>query len=142
MKLSTRSRYGIRALLELALNYNKGPMQIKAIAEREKISNKYLEQLISLLKTRGLVQSVRGPKGGYILAKSPAEIKLSEVFMTLEGPVMAFSCPDHKNHSPSCGDCLTKKLWVQMENAINGVLTSISLKDMVEDAIGSKKTHS
>jgi Rrf2 family transcriptional regulator, cysteine metabolism repressor len=138
MKLTTRSRYGIRALLELAINYNKGPMQVKAIAKREKISSKYLEQLIALLKTRELVQSVRGPKGGYKLAKPPAEINLRDVFMTLEGPVMSFNCPEHEKHSPTCGDCLTKKLWIQMETCLNGVLTSISLKDMAEDNIGKK----
>ena len=90
MKLSTRSRYGVRALLELAIDYDKGPLQIKTIADREKISNKYLEQLIAILKSAGLVTSIRGPKGGYVLSRPPAEIQLSEVFKVLEGPITIF----------------------------------------------------
>jgi Rrf2 family transcriptional regulator, cysteine metabolism repressor len=140
MKLSTRSRYGVRALLELAIDYKKGPLQIKTIAEREKISNKYLEQLISILKTAGLVLSVRGPKGGYTLAKPPEEIKLKDVFLILEGPVTTFDCLVDKDYCTRCGDCLTKNIWLKMQAAINEVLGSITLKDMAEDAIKHKET--
>jgi Rrf2 family cysteine metabolism transcriptional repressor len=142
MKLSTRSRYGVRALLELAIDYKQGPLQIKTIAEREKISNKYLEQLISLLKTAGLVLSIRGPKGGYVLAKPPQDIKLSDVFAVLEGPVTTFDCLIDKNFCTRCGDCLTKNIWLKMQEAITGVLGSITLKDMAEDAIRHKETKS
>ena len=135
MKLSTRSRYGVRALLELALNYNKGPLQIKIIAEREKISNKYLEQLVSALKMSGLVLSVRGPKGGYVLARPPEEINLSDVFVVLEGPLTTFDCLVDKSYCTRCGDCLTKNIWLKMQEAINGVLTSITLRDMANDAV-------
>ena len=134
MKLSTRSRYGVRALLELAINYNKGPLQIKVIAEREKISNKYLEQLVSVLKTSGLVLSVRGPKGGYVLARPPEEINLSDVFVVLEGPLTTFDCLVDKSYCTRCGDCLTKNIWLKMQEAINGVLTAITLRDMANDA--------
>jgi len=89
MKLSSRSRYGLRAILELAVEYGNGPLQIKTIAEREDISNKYLEQLVAMLKASGLVRSIRGPKGGYELTRPPGDVKLSEVFTTLEGPVVA-----------------------------------------------------
>ena len=139
MRLSTRSRYGVRALLELALNYNKGPLQIKIIAEREKISNKYLEQLISVLKTSGLVLSVRGPKGGYVLAKPPEEINLSDVFVVLEGPLTTFDCLVDKSYCTRCGDCLTKNIWLKMQEAINGVLTAITLRDMANDAVKHKE---
>ena len=139
MKLSTRSRYGVRALLELAIDYNQGPLQIKTIAEREKISNKYLEQLISLLKTAGLVLSIRGPKGGYVLAKPPEEVKLSDVFRILEGPVTTFDCLIDKSYCTRCGDCLTKNIWLKMQEAINGVLGAVTLKDMALDAIKHKE---
>jgi len=139
MKLSTRSRYGVRALLELALNYNKGPLQIKVIAEREKISNKYLEQLVSVLKTSGLVLSVRGPKGGYVLSRPPEEINLSDVFVVLEGPLTTFDCLVDKSYCTRCGDCLTKNIWLKMQEAINGVLTSITLRDMANDAVKHKE---
>lgn len=135
MKLSTRSRYGVRALVELAIDYEKGPLQIKTIAEREKISNKYLEQLVAILKTAGLVTSVRGPKGGYILAKPPQEIKLLEVFTLLEGKITTFDCLVDKSFCTRCGDCLTKKIWLEMQEAIEGVLTSVTLKEMADDAI-------
>jgi Rrf2 family transcriptional regulator, cysteine metabolism repressor len=139
MKLSTRSRYGVRALLELAINYNKGPLQIKVIAEREKISNKYLEQLVSALKTSGLVLSVRGPKGGYVLAKPPEEIRLSDVFIVLEGPLTTFDCLIDKSYCTRCGDCLTKNIWLKMQEAISGVLNAITLKDMADDAVKHKE---
>ncbi|OHB54520.1 MAG: AsnC family transcriptional regulator [Planctomycetes bacterium GWF2_50_10] len=134
MKLSTRSRYGVRALLELAIDYDKGPLQIKTIAEREKISNKYLEQLIAILKASGLVTSVRGPKGGYMLSRQPKDIHLSEVFKVLEGPITVFDCLVDKDACTRCGDCLTKKIWVNMQDAINKVLDSVTLQDMANDA--------
>jgi Rrf2 family cysteine metabolism transcriptional repressor len=140
MKLSTRSRYGVRALLELAIDYNKGPLQIKIIAEREKISSKYLEQLIAILKSAGLVTSIRGPKGGYILSRPPAEIQLSEVFRVLEGPITIFDCLVDKNACTRCGDCLTKKIWLDMQDAINKVLASVTLQDMAIDAEKHKET--
>jgi Rrf2 family transcriptional regulator, cysteine metabolism repressor len=142
MKPSTRSRYGIRALLELAIEYDKGPLQIKTIAEREKISNKYLEQLIAMLKTAGLVRSIRGPKGGYVLAKPPEEIKLSDIFVIMEGPIAAFDCLVDPTYCTRCGDCLTKKVWLKMQDAINGVLSVITLKQMAEDAIKHKESKS
>jgi Rrf2 family protein len=135
MKLSTRSRYSVRALVELAIEYENGPLQIKIIAEREKISNKYLEQLVAILKTAGLVTSVRGPKGGYVLAKPPAEIKLLDVFMLLEGKITAFDCLVDKSYCTRCGDCLTKKVWLKMQEAIEGVLSSVTLKEMADDAV-------
>ena len=134
MKLSTRSRYGVRALLELAIDYDKGPLQIKTIADREKISNKYLEQLIAILKSAGLVTSIRGPKGGYILSRPPAEIQLSEVFKVLEGPITIFDCLVDKSACTRCGDCLTKKIWLDMQQAIDKVLASVTLQDMAIDA--------
>jgi Rrf2 family cysteine metabolism transcriptional repressor len=140
MKLSTRSRYGVRALLELAIDYDKGPLQIKTIAERENISNKYLEQLIAILKSAGLVVSVRGPKGGYMLSRPPGQILLSEVFKVLEGPITMFDCLVDKAYCTRCGDCLTKKIWLKMQDAISDVLSSITLLDMAKDAGEHKKS--
>jgi Rrf2 family protein len=92
VKLSTRTRYGIRAILELAVNHGKGPLQTRVIARRQNISVKYLEQLMAMLKTGGFVRSIRGSKGGYVLARPPAQIKLREVFSALEGPVVTVEC--------------------------------------------------
>lgn len=122
----------MRALLELALAYNAGPLQIKVIAERQNISNKYLEQLVAMLKTAGLVRSLRGPHGGYLLAAPPGNIKLSDVFRTLEGPVLTVECVEYKNTCPNRTDCATRKLWIQMNDAILDVLENKTLQSLVE----------
>jgi len=134
MKLSSRSRYGLRAILDLALEYGKGPLQIKTIANREDISNKYLEQLMSILKTSGLVRSLRGPKGGYLLAKPPNEIKLREVFTVLEGPLVTVECLQHPEFCPRCAECITRQVWSQVQDAMLNVLESINLQDLVDRA--------
>ncbi len=132
MKLSSRSRYGFRAILELAVEYGNGPLQIKTIAKREDISNKYLEQLVAMLKASGLVRSIRGPKGGYELTRPPGDVKLSEVFTTLEGPVVTVECLEHPEFCPRCTECVTRDVWAQMQSAIMGVLESMTLQDLVD----------
>jgi Rrf2 family protein len=130
----------MRAILELALEYGKEPLQIKTISNREDISNKYLEQLIAMLKSAGLVRSIRGPRGGYVLAKPPAEIKLKDVFLTLEGPMTPAECLDHPEYCSRCTDCATREIWQELQDAIFGVLESITLADLVERSLRSKKT--
>jgi Rrf2 family protein len=129
----------MRAILELALEYGNAPLQIKTIADREDISNKYLEQLIAMLKAAGLVRSIRGPRGGYLLAKPPAEIQLKEVFVTLEGPMVPAECLDHPEFCPRCMDCVTRDIWQELQNAIDGVLESVTLADLVEKTKSSAK---
>jgi Rrf2 family protein len=136
MKLSSRSRYGFRALLELAIAHGSGPLQIRMIAERQNISNKYLEQLIAMMKSAGLVKSVRGPKGGYLLAKAPNEIRLSKVFTTLEGPLVIEECLEHAEYCSKCTDCVTRQVWSEMHNAIMAVLDSMTLQDLVDKIQG------
>jgi Rrf2 family protein len=137
----------MRAILELALEYGKAPLQIKVIAEREDISNKYLEQLIAMLKASGLVRSIRGPRGGYMLAKPPEEIQLKDIFLTLEGPMVPAECLDHpeycprcSDYCPRCSDCATREIWQELQNAVFGVLESVTLADLVERSLRSKKT--
>jgi len=135
MKISTRTRYGMRAILEIALAYKAGkadPLQIKVIAERQNISNKYLEQLIAIIKFAGLVRSIRGPHGGYVLAKSPEDIKLSEIFRVLEGPVFTVECVENKEACASFADCITRRLWIEVNDAILNVLTNKTLQDLVD----------
>ncbi len=132
MKLSTRTRYGMRALLELAMAHNTDePLQIKLIAERQNISNKYLEQLIAMLKTSGLVRSIRGPHGEYILSKQPSEIKLVDVFKTLEGSTLTVECVGQEHICDNQSDCITRKLWTEINQAILNVLESKTLGDLV-----------
>ena len=132
MKLSTKTRYGTRALLELSKHYGQGPLQIKAIAKSQDISAKYLEQLIGLLKSSGFVISVRGSRGGYLLSKQPKKIKLSEVFTSLEGPVKTADCTRTKDICPRASDCVMRQLWAKVEGAIEGVLKSYTLEDLCD----------
>ena len=142
MKLSSRTRYGMRAVLELAMEYGKKPMQIKTIAEREDISNKYLEQLVAMLKAAGIVRSIRGPRGGYILSRPPAEITLKEVFETLEGPMVPAECLEHPDFCPRCTDCATREIWHELQDSISSVLNAYTLADLVGRTVRSKKATS
>ena len=132
MKLSSRTRYGMRAILELSMEYGKKPMQIKMIAEHEDISSKYLEQLIAMLKMAGLVRSVRGPRGGYMLTRPPAEITLKEVFLTLDGPTVPANCTEHAEFSPRCPDCAMRQVWQELQDSISVVLDAYTLADLMD----------
>ena len=138
MKLSTRTRYGIRAILEIAVNYGNGPLQTRIIAQRQNISVKYLEQLMAILKSAGFVRSTRGAKGGYNLAKPPDQIKLSEVFSSLEGPVVTVECLEDESYCANAADCIARQLWAQVQKAEDDVLESITLQDLVDRAKDGK----
>jgi Rrf2 family cysteine metabolism transcriptional repressor len=134
MKLSTRTRYGLRAILELADNYGKGPLQTRIIAEHQDISVKYLEQLMAALKSAGLVRSQRGAKGGYILSQPPDKIKISDVFDVFEGPVATVECVDNEDFCARAADCIARQVWSEIQRAINNVLQSITLQDALDRA--------
>lgn len=131
MKLSSRARYGMRAVLELAAQYGKKPVQIRAIAEHQEISGKYLEQLIAMLKSAGLVRSVRGPRGGYALSRPPSQITLKEVFQVLEGPIAPTECLEHPEYCKRFADCATREIWKQLQDAVSSVLSSYTLADVI-----------
>ena len=138
MKLSTRTRYGMRAILELAQNDGRGPLQVKTIAQHQDISVKYLEQLMTMLRSTGFVRSIRGSKGGYMLAKAPDQIKLSDVFDCLEGHVTTVECVEDKNYCARAADCIARQVWTQVQDAIKNVLQSITLQDLVDRAKDKK----
>jgi len=138
VKLSTRTRYGMRAVLELAENYGKGPIQLKIIAQHQEISAKYLEQLMTILKSAGIVNSVRGSKGGYMLAKAPMQIKLSDVFYCLEGPVVTVECVDNESYCTRTNDCVARQIWAEVQKAVIGVLQSKTLQNLVDRAKDKK----
>ena len=141
MKLSTRTRYGIRAILELAENYGKGPLQLKIIARHQEISVKYLEQLMAILKSSGIVRSIRGSKGGYILAKAPGQIKVSDCFNCLEGPVVTVECVDNTDCCVRAADCAARQVWAQVQHAVENVLQSITLQDLVNRTKSEKNLN-
>ena len=142
MKLSTRSKYGIRAILELAQNYDSGlPLRTKTIALDNEISVKYLEHLMSILKSAGFVRSIRGSKGGYILAKKPDQIKLNDIFNALEGPMITVECLEDEGYCTRAANCTVKQLWSEGKDAIEGVLKSKTLQDMVGKPEDNRALH-
>ena len=139
MKLSSRSRYGFCAIMELAMHYGEGPLQLKTIAKSGGISGKYLEQLVGMLMRSGLIRSLRGPRGGYVLAMSPKEIKLSDIITTLEGVETIPGCIDHQKFSTGCGDCVMSTIWTKLKKTMSDLLESITLQDLVDLAEGKKQ---
>ena len=131
MKISTKIRYGTRAMLELASHYGEGPIELKEIAKRESISVKYLEQVIVPLRTAGLVKSVRGSKGGYSLAKPPSEICLNDLIEILEGPLNLIECLNDSKICQRIPTCVTRDIWKEVSEAIQGIFHSVTLEDMV-----------
>ena len=132
MKLSTRSRYGTRMMQDLAQHYDEGPIQIGDIAKRQDISVKYLEQLIIPLKKVNFIKSVRGPKGGHMLAKPPEEITVGEIVKVLEGGIILSDCIDNPDKCNKSSSCLTRGIWEEATKAMYDKLNSITLSNMIE----------
>lgn len=132
MKLSTKGRYGVKAMVDLAINYGDSPVSIKSIAERQNISEYYLEQLFASLRKAGLINSIRGASGGYVLNRKPSEITVHEIMEILEGPIEISNCI-----VDDCCDnmegCPTRLLWIKLKESIEDVTSSITLQDMVDD---------
>jgi len=134
MKLSTKGRYGVKAMFELALNYGNEPISIKAIAEKQAISEYYLEQLFGTLRKAGLITSSRGAMGGYVLSKSPGEISAADILNVLEGPIEISECISDEEMNCSKADyCATRLLWLKISSSVNDVINSVTLEDMVKD---------
>lgn len=131
MRMSTKGRYGTRAMLDIALNYEKGPVSLRELAQRQELSVKYLEQLIQPLKAAGLVRSVRGAGGGYTLAKLPSEINLLQVIQALE-TISPVDCLDTPEACPRVSKCATYDVWKELQDSTNNILASLTLVDMVE----------
>ena len=132
MKLSTRGRYGTRALLEIALHYGEGPVPLKDIARSQQIPLQYLEHLITPLVAAGMIRSVPGARGGVWLARSPQEIKLSAVIGLLEGSIALVECVSDPKYCPRSDFCVTRDIWGELKKAMDGVLESTTLQDLVE----------
>ena len=139
MKLSTRTRYGMRALLDLALHSNGQTVQLKDIAGRQAISLSYLEHLIIPLVSSGFVKSIRGAHGGVKLAKPPEQIKLDEIFEVLEGHLAPVDCIKDAKTCPRSGHCATQDIWNDMKQAMVSVLGSNTLRDLADRQIRKDK---
>ena len=129
MKISTKGRYALRLMLDLAMNGENNIVRIKDIAERQQISDKYLEQIISVLNKAGYVRSTRGPQGGYSLRKAPEEYTVGDILRLTEGSLAPVACVEEEG---SCEvDCVTVEVWKRLNQAISDVVDHITLADLV-----------
>ena len=140
MKLSTRGRYGARALVELAKHDGQGPLALKEMAERQQIPLKYLEQIAMALKAAKLIRSVRGPSGGYVLARPPKKIHLLEIIETLEGSLSFVNCVKDPSACQRVDSCAFNDLWKKISEETSKILRSVTLADMVEHDSQKRKS--
>lgn len=131
MRLTTKCRYGTRAMIEIGKAYGRGSVRLNQIAEKQGISAKYLVHLLASLRTAGLVKAVRGARGGYLIDRAPSKIKLSEIFRALEGSPAPLECVDDPTACPKSKLCVARDLWVRLTDAIRAVLEATTLQDLI-----------
>lgn len=132
MKLSTKGRYGVRMMIDLAVHYGEGPVLLRDIARREAISEKYLSNLISPLKGIGLVEATRGVHGGFVLGKAPADITMKEIVEVLEGPLGLVDCVQKPTVCNRSTFCIARDLWSEAAAGLSKTLRKYTLADMAE----------
>lgn len=140
IKLSTRVRYGTRAMLDLACHYGENPVLLKDVARRQNISLKYLDRILFSLKSAGLVKSLRGAKGGYLLSMHPAQITLKQVVEAFDGPIRIVGCINDKSYCQRVNTCATHDIWGELSKAIEATLKSTTLEDLIIRSREKKKS--
>lgn len=135
MKLSTKGRYGLRAMLDIALKQENGPVTSHTVAVSQGISERYLEQLLIPLKQAGLVKSIRGSQGGYTLARKPAQITVGDIIRVLEGPIAPVDCVNelYPEECERLNNCVTRRIWSRIRDSITEILDSYTLEDLVQE---------
>lgn len=131
LRLSTKCQYGVRAMFEIAIRYNSGPVTIKEISRKQDVSVAYLEQILNQLRKAGIIKSVKGPGGGYILDKEPGSISIGTILRELEGPVAITSCLDPKEGCIRVEGCVTHLLWKSLGEKIEAFLDNMTLQDLI-----------
>ncbi|BCB96405.1 transcriptional regulator [Dissulfurispira thermophila] len=131
LRLSTKGQYGVRAMYEIAKGYPKTPVTIKEISERQDVSIAYLEQILNKLRRAGLIRSIKGPGGGYILNESPESITIASILNELEGPVALTSCLDPDEGCVRVDSCVTHLLWKALGEQVEAFLRTITLKNLI-----------
>lgn len=141
VRLSTRGRYGLKAMIDLAMQGGDEPVPLKAVAERQGISEHYLEQLMGSLRKAGLVVSVRGAQGGYGLGREAKRITAGDIIRALEGPIAPVECVDETGANPCdrVEQCATYTVWRKLRDAMVGALDSLTLAELAEDAVRRNK---
>lgn len=140
MRISTKGRYGLMAMSQLALEYGDKPVPLKSIASKQNISDSYLEQLFSTLRKDKLLKSVRGAQGGYMLSRSPNEITVGNILRSLEGDIAPADCAVDKAECTNEDNCASKLVFIKIKNSVDEVIDSITLQDMIDD-IKHKETR-
>lgn len=142
VNITTRGQYGVKAMFELALRYGDGAVPLREVARQQNLPDNYLEQLMGPLRKAGLVRSVRGAQGGYMLARDPAEITIGDVLRVLEGPITPVDCAaDDPEAYAYCADgeaCTVRGVWVKIRDAVNEVVDSITLADLREQELAKQ----
>jgi Rrf2 family cysteine metabolism transcriptional repressor len=144
MNISTRGRYGLRALLEIAVQPDEEPVTIRDISEKQQMSVSYLEQILHKLKKAGIVRSVRGAKGGYVLARKGDKITVSQVICALDGPISISYCDSPQLREKSCigpSACVSRILWKKLEDLIQDALSGVTLADLRRQVVSLKGSH-
>jgi len=141
MRLSTKGRYGVTAMFDLAVHYGEGAIPLKDIAARQGLSEHYLEQLVAPLRRAGLIRSLRGAQGGYLLARRPEAITVGDIIRVLEGQIAPVDCVAADSGSESCceraDNCATRAVWCRLRDSINTVLDSFTLADLCREDVSS-----
>lgn len=132
MRISTKGRYGLRTLMDIAVHQNQGAVTLNEIAGRQKISVKYLWQVINPLKTSGMLRVTRGAKGGYVLARRPEEITMYEIVTILEGPLSLVECLTKGDFCNQVDTCVARTVWQEVNQAVEKALSGITLADVVK----------
>lgn len=132
MKISTKGRYALRLMLDLALTETGTPVSLRDVALRQDISDKYLEQIVTPLARAGLVRSVRGAGGGYLLTRTPEEYTVGEILRVLEGSLAPVGCAEDKSCCGRAEQCVTQQVWEEIAAAVSGVVDHITLADLVK----------
>lgn len=133
MKISTKGRYALRMLIELAEQQDNGFIALKDIAAKQDISKKYLEQIIPILNRSGILMTNRGYQGGYKLAKAPGEITIGEILRNTEGSLAPVACLEQTpNQCERCNECITLPVWIGLEKVVNEYLDGITLQDILD----------
>ena len=138
MKISTKGRYAVRVMIDLAQNGNGKCVAVRQIAERQDISEKYLEQIIGVLNKAGYVKSVRGAQGGYRLTRDPSEYTVGDILRLTEGSLCPVSCLEGDvNECERCDTCATLKVWKKLQKAIDDVVDHVTIQDLLDEETGA-----
>jgi len=131
MQLSTKSRYGARAVVDIAMYSHNGPVTLQDISSRQEISRKYLGQIVNQLMAAGIVESIRGPRGGYVLSRSPEKTRLGEIIRTLDGSMAPVRCVDKSKSCRRNRACATREVWVKIKENLESLVDDITIADLV-----------